>query len=392
LKLSEIIKRELEYELFTCAQCGYCQDVCPIYDEIPWESASPRGKLYWIKRILTNGILRENIEGDDNFVERIYQCTLCGRCHKVCQTNLDTVSIWNAARAEIHVRGKQPKELNILEGNIKETRNPYGMHEDTRLDWTDYTDYNAPPEKKKAEVAYFVGCTTAFKSANHETAHAISVILDHLEENWTLLGEDEWCCGIPMMMSGDDENTRVLVEHNLQAIKNRGVKLLITGCPSCYRMWKKEIPQFLHREMPFEVKHFTEYIVDKMNSGELFLQESDDKITFHDPCELSRLCCIVEEPRTILNAMSTEFRETKENRMDVRCCGGGGLLEATNSNLRMNIAQNRLNQVDESKAEILTSCCTSCNKTFLDALREQGRDIRVLDLAVYIAEKLDLLE
>jgi heterodisulfide reductase subunit D len=90
--------------------------------------------------------------------------------------------------------------------------------------------------------------------------------------------------------------------------------------------------------------------------------------------------------------MSTEFRETKENRMDVRCCGGGGLLEATNSNLRMNIAQNRLNQVDESKAEILTSCCPSCNKTFLDALREQDRDIRVLDLAVYIAEKLDLLE
>ena len=44
------------------------------------------------------------------------------------------------------------------------------------------------------------------------------------------------------------------------------------------------------------------------------------------------------------------------------------------------------------KAEILTSCCPSCNKTFLDALREQDRDIRVLDLAVYIAEKLDLLD
>ena len=392
MKLSEINKRELEHELFTCAQCGYCQDACPIYEEIPWESASPRGKLYWIKRILTKGILRENIEGDKDFVERIYQCTLCGRCHEVCQTTLDTVSIWNAARAEIHKNGQQPKALDKLGSMIKETRNPYGMDEDTRIDWADYTDYDDPPKKDTAEVAYFVGCTTAFKSANHETAHAISVILDHLEEDWTLLGEDEWCCGAPLLMSGDEENTRVLIEHNLQALMDRGIKLLITGCPSCYRMWKQEIPHLLNREMPFKVKHFTEYITDKVNSGELILPESDDKITFHDPCELSRLCGVVDEPRVILNAMSTEFRETKENGMDVRCCGGGGLLEATNSDLRMNIAKYRLDQVDDSKAEILTSCCPSCNKTFLDAQRERDSEVRVLDLAVYIAEKLELLE
>jgi Fe-S oxidoreductase len=58
----------------------------------------------------------------------------------------------------------------------------------------------------------------------------------------------------------------------------------------------------------------------------------------------------------------------------------------------MNIAKYRLDQIDDSKAEILTSCCPSCNKTFLDAQRERDSNVRVLDLAVYIAEKLDLLE
>ncbi|MCK4702422.1 hypothetical protein KAT55_03595, partial [Candidatus Bathyarchaeota archaeon] len=38
MKLSEIDARKLENELYSCAQCGYCQDACPIYDEIPWES------------------------------------------------------------------------------------------------------------------------------------------------------------------------------------------------------------------------------------------------------------------------------------------------------------------------------------------------------------------
>ncbi len=65
MKLTEINTRELNRELHICAQCGYCQDACTIYNEIPWESASPRGKLGWIKKILTKGILRENIEGDE---------------------------------------------------------------------------------------------------------------------------------------------------------------------------------------------------------------------------------------------------------------------------------------------------------------------------------------
>ena len=87
MKLTEIDTRELERELYTCAQCGYCQDACTIYGEIPWESATPRGKLGWIKKILTKGILRENIEADENFTKRLFQCTLCGKCAEVCAFN-----------------------------------------------------------------------------------------------------------------------------------------------------------------------------------------------------------------------------------------------------------------------------------------------------------------
>lgn len=391
LKLSEIDVRKLEHELYTCAQCGYCVDACPIYEEIPWESATPRGKLYWIKQILTTGILRENIKGDQNFVERIYQCTLCGRCHEVCQTSLDTVSIWNAARAEIFKNGQRPENLEALAEKIEEVKNPYGIDEDTRLDWADYTDYDDPPEKEQAEVCYFVGCTTAFKSANHETAHSISVILDHLEEDWTLLGEDEWCCGAPLQMSGDDEAVKRVALHNLKELTGRGIKLLITGCPSCYRMWKTEIPHLLNMELPFQVKHFTEYLSEKIENGALILPKGDDNVTYHDPCELARLCDIVEEPRVILKAATTRFQETREHGKDVRCCGGGGMLEATNNDLRVSICKYRLSQVEETGASILTSSCPSCNNTFIDAQRESDSDVEVLDIAVYVAQKLGLI-
>ena len=390
MKMAEIKKRNLEEELYSCAQCGYCQDICPIYEEIPWESASPRGKLYWIKGILTEGFLRPKIEIDENFVNRLFQCTLCGRCHEVCQTDLDTMGLWTTARAEVYLSGMRPENLNSIAENLEETKNPYGLDPDMRLDWADYTDLEEIPEKDEAEIVYFVGCTTAFKGANHNIGYSTATLLNHMEEDWTLLGEDEWCCGSPLIMAGDEEAARELAEHNIAEIEGRGGKTLLTGCPSCFRMWKFEIPELLGRELNFTVKHSLEHIRQRLNEGKLAPISSDERITYHDPCELSRLGGVLDEPREIIKAFSTDFIEMPEHGMDVRCCGGGGLLQATDNELRLSIAKYRLKQAKSVGTEILTSSCPACNITFLDAVRAEGYDIEVLDLMEYIVQKLGL--
>jgi Fe-S oxidoreductase len=390
MKMSEISKRDLDNDLYSCAQCGYCQEICPIYTEIPWESASPRGKLYWIKAIMTTGFLRPNIQGDENFVHRIFQCTLCGRCHEVCQTSLDTMGIWNTARAEIFLSGQRPKNLSSIADNLEESKNPYGLDEDMRLDWADYTDLEDAPLKGEAKIAYFVGCTTAFKGVNHNTAYSTAQILNHLEEDWTLIGEDEWCCGSPLIMAGDHESAKEFAEHNIEELEGRSIKTLLTGCPSCFRMWKFEIPELLGRELGYEVKHVLEHINDRIEEGKLNPVASDDKVAYHDPCELSRLGGVLEEPREILKAFSRGYAEIPEHGMDVRCCGGGGLLQANDNELRLSIADYRLEQVKSVGAEILTSACPSCNTTFIDAVRAADSDIEVLDVVEYIAQKLNL--
>jgi Fe-S oxidoreductase len=390
MKMPEIKKRDLELDLYSCAQCGYCQEICPIYTNIPWESASPRGKLYWIKRIMTTGFLRPNIQPDDKFVERIYQCTLCGRCHEICQTSLDTMGIWNTVRAEIFLAGQSPKTLSPIVNNIYDSRNPYGLDEDMRLDWADYTDLENVPLEDRAEFAYFVGCTTAFKGVNHNTAYSAAQILNHLEEDWTFLGEDEWCCGSPLIMAGDEESAKEFAEHNIEEINSRSIKTLLTGCPSCYRMWKFEIPELMGRELSFEVKHLLEYVSDCIEEEKIKPIASEDKVTYHDPCELSRLGGIIDAPRRILKSFSKGFIETPENGMDVRCCGGGGLLQANDNELRLSIAKYRLEQIKSVGAEILTSACPSCNIKFLDIVRETDSDIKVLDLVEYIAQKLNI--
>lgn len=390
MKMSEIRKRNLEEELYSCAQCGYCQDVCPIYGQIPWESASPRGKFYWIKSILSTGFMRPNVEIDEDFVNRIYQCTLCGRCHEVCQTMIDTMKLWYTAREEINLTGLRPKNLTAIVNNLEENRNPYGLEADMRLDWADYTDLEEVPLRDEAEIAYFVGCTTAFKGANHNVGYSTSQLLNHLGEDWTLLGDDEWCCGSPLLMAGEEEKGVEFAEHNIEEIERRGVQVLLTGCPSCYRMWKLEIPELLGRGLSFTVKHSLELINQRIKEGKLELPASNDRLTYHDPCELSRLGGVIDEPRGILSALSKDFVELPEHGMDVRCCGGGGLLQATDNELRLSIARHRLEQARSVGAKILTSACPACNLTFLDALRVTGDEIEVLDLTEYIAQRLDL--
>jgi Fe-S oxidoreductase len=91
-----------------------------------------------------------------------------------------------------------------------------------------------------------------------------------------------------------------------------------------------------------------------------------------------------------LRRASKGFVEMPENGTDVSCCGGGGLLQATDNELRLSIAKYRLKQAKSVGAKILTSACPSCNLTFLDTVRAIGDEIEVLDLTEYIARQLNL--
>ena len=38
----------VQKEITACLQCGYCIDVCEAHNQTPWESVTPRGKIYYI--------------------------------------------------------------------------------------------------------------------------------------------------------------------------------------------------------------------------------------------------------------------------------------------------------------------------------------------------------
>ena len=397
--LGKFTRRQL-MELDTCAHCALCTEHCPVYAEskepghAPGVRSSKAAKLYDKQHGLRARILGPKSVTDEeveDLAESAFNCTFCGRCMEICPFGLQTHELWSKVREIVHDLGGTPRNVGMLEEMLDESQNPYGLDPDSRLDWADFTDLDEIPEKEKAEVAYFVGCTTAFKGANHEVAFATASILNMLGEDWTLLGEDEWCCGSPLLLAGDEHSAAEYARHNVEVIESRDVKRLVTGCSGCFRVFKWEYPKLLDRELGFEVLHSVQYLHEKLESRDLKPKRTDEKVAYHDPCELSRLGGVIDEPRKVLDHLAENWIEFEEHGVDVRCCGGGGLLQASSNEIRMAIAKKRLDEAIAKGAKILTSACPACKLAFQDSARNYGLDIEILDIMELAARQLDMI-
>ncbi|TFG67067.1 MAG: (Fe-S)-binding protein, partial [Methanomassiliicoccus sp.] len=93
---------EIEKDLDACLQCGYCRDTCPVYRQIGWESATPRGKVYYLKQIKNktpvDTLLGRSPKIDEKFVERIFQCTSCAACEHNCHVEIDFAKLWEEVK------------------------------------------------------------------------------------------------------------------------------------------------------------------------------------------------------------------------------------------------------------------------------------------------------
>jgi len=376
----------LEKESLICARCGYCRNVCPIYQVVGWESATPRGKISLAREIFA---LDHDEQMTDEFVHRVSQCTLCGACAHECSTDIDTRRLWVELRERIAAMGKSPKGYENLRKNLLANKNITTTGNDERLDWADDLDDPARLQPRNdADVCYFVGCVSSFFPQASEIAMAVAEILTTANINFTTLGGDEWCCGFPLSGSGFAEDGREFIRHNVERIKDLGIHTVIASCPSCYHVWKVDAAESLEG-YELNVYHVTEYLAMLIRDKQIRLKEMNDVITYHDPCDLGRNSGIFQAPRDIIQSIpGATFVELKHNRMDALCCGGGGNLQSVDQELTSAISAMRVQEIKESGASIVVSACQQCMKILSVAVRKAGLPVKVMDLSQLVLKLL----
>jgi heterodisulfide reductase subunit D len=390
MEFPELKRLDAEIEPWVCTQCGNCRTVCPVFEQIGWESASPRGKIYYIKQLLRQRPSKQS-PIDAEFVKRIFQCSLCVRCEEVCQTEIDMMSLWQAVRAELGNRGLWPKEVQAVHDATLTHHNLYSMPNSRRTVWAMMIEDEILPRiNRVAEVAYFVGCVAAFTGRIAGIPESTVTILDSAGVDYTILGPDEWCCGNPLFFVGAHSAAKEIAEHNLERLRQLKVQKLVMNCAGCYRAFKNEYPRLLGEDIGIEVLHFSQFLSQLVDGGHLkFNRPKEMVITYHDPCELGRHCGIYDEPRHVLGSLpGVKLIEMPNNRNNGECCGAGGLLKGTEPDLSLEIAERRVRQAIAIGATDMVSACVTCRLQMSEAVSAKDLDFGIHDIAEFVAQFL----
>jgi len=377
----------VDNELLACIYCGFCRLGCPTFSVTHRESRNARGR-----NALAFNFLNGTIEPSKELAEAFYSCTTCQACTYFCPARVKVDEIVEGVRKKLYKAGLTPEPVLGLRDNIFKMGNVYASAKADRIDIY-------PPAlkekiekgtlKKEVETLLFMGCVPSY--LDMKMVPSLIKPLDAAGVDYTSLAAEEGCCGFPLFLMGTDE-FEPHAREVMKRLKATGARELVTPCAGCYKTFKKIYPKV--GDLGMEVYHSVHYLAKLIKEGKIqFKGELGKKVTYHDPCDLGRAFQIFEEPRNILKAIpGLEFVEMARNRLQARCCGGGGGVLANNPDMAVEIAAERVRDALSVGAEIIVSGCAACKdnlKKGAKAIPKQDRGkIKIMDITEMVAQQM----
>ncbi|MBW1733711.1 MAG: (Fe-S)-binding protein [Deltaproteobacteria bacterium] len=382
-------------EMGACTNCQVCADVCPAVSASLDGHLSAVYRIKGLKEVLKRraGFLgrlfrRKPLSQEEwkGFSDTVFRCTLCGNCQEICPVGINLKDLWLSLRQDLVHSDHYPKKINMIRDNLAEDRNVFAEDNEERAEWVE--DMPNPPDdgymREKARVVYFTGCTAAYFPVAQKIPMALAEILDRSNVDFTLLGEDEWCCGFPMLGAGLMDMFGPFRDHNLEALREKGAREVLFACPSCYQMWREFYPP------EFRISHATQFITRLIREERVPLREFDMTVTYHDPCDLGRGAREFDAPREVIRSIpGLSFVELPRNRENCQCCGGGGNLEMVDAGLSAQIAGQKIEEILSTGADAVITSCQQCVRTMMTYVRRNKIALEVLDITQLVHRALE---
>ncbi len=407
--------QEVSEALLRCNKCGFCLAGCPIYKVTGIEWTTARGKFTLLCSVLDNGL------GLDELAEPLFGCLTCNCCVDHCPSGVVTDEIILKARAQLVKEQGQPWIQKLVFSKL--LPNPMRLQRLARfIGWIQASGLRSvaralgltkllgdvgkaelmlPPvpfkhhmtaipssklEQPKYRVAYFVGCA-GINISPHVAKAAVRVLNKHNTEVVMLPFS---CCGMPAYGYGDVESTLAMARKNIDLARSLEVDAIVTTCATCGSLLKRysallsdDTDYLVHaRHFAGKVRDISEFLMDIGLNTEM--ENLKHRVTYHDPCHLGRFQKVTSQPRQILQSIpGVEFIEMDEANM---CCGAAGSYVLSHYDLSMKVLARKMNNVVQTGADLLVTCCPGCSMQLAHSIRENGMKIKPMELV----ELLDL--
>ncbi len=421
--------QDLEEALTVCMRCGLCQAVCPVFAATGREADVARGKL-----ALLDGLLQERFRDARGVSQRLDRCLLCGSCAFSCPGGVRVLDIFIKARAILAgYLGLSPVKKALFRRLLAR---PQVFHR--LLDWgarlqgifikpvddllgSSCSRFLSPiltgrhfqplaaaplhhrvpslntwPAAGRPRVAFFVGCLV--DRVFPQVGEAALKVLEH-HGTGVFLPEEQACCGIPALSSGDPAAFNHLVRLNLQKFNPESFDYLVTACATCASTFKKIWPLMVRDPSAQEqdqiaalaarTMDLSQFLVDVLGVG----AESPEPepgatiLTYHDPCHLKKSLGVAAQPRVLLRANPRyRFQEMAEADW---CCGNGGSFNLQHYELSAAIGRRKRDHILKSGCVAVATGCPACMLQLTDALSQAGARVRVRHAVEIYAETLE---
>jgi len=377
------LSRKQMLDLFTCTECGRCQDACPA-----WATGKPLSPKLLIMdlrdRVVAeaSGVVEIQPLVPNAVIDQVvWDCVTCGACVRECPVDIEHIdTIVDLRRNLVMAESRFPQEAGAMLRGVENQENPWGQPASARLDWAKDLEVRVLQEGDPApEVLFWVGCAGAFDERAQKTTQSVARLLAAAGIDSAVLGPRERCTGDPARRMGHEYLFQMLAERNVETLNGAGVTKIVASCAHCFNTLANEYPDY---GGTYEVVHHTQLLSELISEGRLQPSAGNGKVTYHDACYLGRHNDVYDAPRSLIGGEVVEMPRHRERGF---CCGAGGArMWMEEESPHINDA--RFEEAAATGAETVATACPYCLVMLDDAAKGQGSEIRVADAATLLAE------
>jgi len=370
-------------DFYSCADCGRCADNCPanaVGRPLAPRFLTIKARDYALQHYPVFGKAHnhESLIGNIYSEDEIWSCTTCGACEEECPLLIEYIDKIVELRRGMIDDGNVPQSLQKPLKALESRGNPYGKLEKKKADWVKAGEFQQTCGVKilggndRADTLYFVDSITAYDDRMQSIGRSTARILDHVGEDFGILGAAEKDSGHEVRRFGEEMLFQSLRDHNTDAITASGVKRIVTADPHAYNALKHD-----YKDVP-PVEHISQAIARELKAGRIQFNPVEDKdkvYAYHDPCYLGRHNQIYDEPRAVLDAIPGLKRVEMERSRDRSfCCGGGGLMLFYEPKEEQRMGVLRVRMAAEAGANVIVTACPFCMVNLEDAIKVAGME------------------